>query len=416
MSNKHDERVFFSADPSPKRVPLESDTIEQWRQLIQDYQGQHEREIEEGATGPPALPGCSFSRHITGSAARPAAAEQDLREGDLCYAEVAKVGGLWRVRGLYPVMISRKLYEKSPLDLLPPSLGPARTISSLSPADRVFGWVNQDTAPDDPEPAYRGQLRVGPVTCATTEDAVELFPQPMTLAILAQPKPQQGRFYLGQASGSAQPKGRGKEGAGYSGTNRIRGPKVYPHHCEFAEATWRSSEPSNQNRSITGWVKPETSFDLKIHVENLTRVELGALVWLLSLPPDHYLRMGLGKPLGFGSVRAEILPNATLVADGPALAASLTAWDSPPPAAFELDVAKREFEAAITAANPTLLQAFLKAAAGFPGSPVHYPRLATQRAGDGEQYRWFVANEKGQQIPLPDLTGSDPSLPLLDGK
>jgi CRISPR/Cas system CSM-associated protein Csm3 (group 7 of RAMP superfamily) len=414
MSNKHDERVFFTSAPSPIRVPLEKDTIEQWRQLIQDYQREHEREIQEGATGPPALPGCSFSRHIAGNAARPAAAEQDLSQDDLCYAEVAKVGGTWRIRGLYPVMISRKLYEKSPLDLLPSSLRPAKAIPSLSPADRVFGWVSQDAAADDPEPAYRGQLRVGPITCIT-EDAVALFPE-RTLAILAQPKPQQGRFYLGQANGSAQPKGRGKEGAGYGGTNRIRGPKVYPHHCEFAEATWRGGERSNQNRSITGWVKPDTSFELKLHVENLTRVELGALVWLLSLPADHYLRMGLGKPLGFGSIRAEFLPDATRVADGSAWAASLVAWDSPPPAAVDLDAAKREFEAAIKAANPAVLPAFLKAAAGFAGSPVHYPRLDTQQAGDGEHYRWFVANEKGEQLPLPDLTPGDPSLPRLSGK
>ena len=146
-------------------------------------------------------------------------------------------------------------------------------------------------------------------------------------------------------------------------------------------------------------------------------MELGALVWLLSLPPDHYHRMGLGKPVGFGSVRAEILSNATRVADGSAWTESLAAWDSPPPEAIDLDVAKRAFEAAITAANPALLQAFLKAAAGFTGSPVHYPRLTTQRAGDGEHYRWFVANEKGEQSSsLPDLIGSDPSLPLLSGK
>ena len=65
MSSKHDERFFFSSAPSPGCIPLESDTIEQWRQLIQDYQGQHEREIKDGAKGPPALMGCSFSRHIT---------------------------------------------------------------------------------------------------------------------------------------------------------------------------------------------------------------------------------------------------------------------------------------------------------------------------------------------------------------
>ena len=120
-------------------------------------------------------------------------------------------------------MISRKLYEKTPLDLLLSSLRPATKIEKLSPADRVFGWVSQDPGPGGGEPAYRGQLRVGPVTC-TTADAMAAIPgSKRTLAILAQPKPQQGRFYLGQANGPAGPKGRDKEAAGYGGANGSAG-------------------------------------------------------------------------------------------------------------------------------------------------------------------------------------------------
>ena len=39
---------------------------------------------------------------------------------------------------------------------------------------------------------------------------------------------------------------------------------------------------------------------------------------------------------------------------------------------------------------------------------MHYPLLESQQAGEGEQYRWFITNEKGEQLPLPDLTSSDP--------
>ena len=149
------------------------------------------------------------------------------------------------------------------------------------------------------------------VTCET-DDAIEPFVPPRHLAILGQPKPQQGRFYLGKADGTAQVAGLSKEQAGYSGDNRIRGPKVYPHHRQFRETNWEGDKPNKQNRSITGWIKPGTEFVFDLHVENLTRIELGGLVWLLSLSEDHFLRMGLGKPLGFGSVRAEIVPEGTL--------------------------------------------------------------------------------------------------------
>ena len=147
-------------------------------------------------------------------------------------------------------------------------------------------------------------------------------------------------------------------------------------------------------------------------MENLTRVELGALIWLLSLPDDHYLRMGLGKPLGFGSVRAEIIPSGTRVADGNAWVTTLPEWKSSGPTGCDLVSMKAEFVTEITRANPTLLRSFLRAAAGFEGSPVCYPRLPDQPNQGAEHYEWFVANDAGQKRPLPDLFADDPSLPV----
>ncbi len=411
IKNKHDERFFFGpAD----LLPIEAAVKSRYLDLIQDYQSIHVQEIEErrrdGQSPDKYLgsePGeTAWSRHVYLEEAK------KLGDGTLCYAHVEEARGIRRVKALYPVMISRKLYDRSPLDLLLNSLRPATTIKGLSPADRVFGWVRQDPAPDDPDPAYRGQLRFGQVTC-TTDGAVETFDEPWGLAILGQPKPQQGRFYLGQQNGSAQDTDRGKADAGYGGSNRIRGPKVYPHHRNFTEESWSSDDQSKQNRSITGWVKPETAFEFDLHVENLARIELGALIWLLSLPAEHFLRMGLGKPLGFGSVQAEIIPEKTRIADGSAWAATLTAWDCHPPVSCDLNTMKSEFESAINTANPTLLQSFLRAAEGFPGLPVHYPRLRIQQAGSGEHYKWFVENERTERLPLPDLLADDPSLPLL---
>ena len=137
------------------------------------------------------------------------------------------------------------------------------------------------------------------------------------LAILGQPKPAQGRFYLGDATGREQRAGLSKGQAGYRDGNRVRGPKVYPHHAQgLKQEAWRGHERTRQNRSLTGWVKPGVAFEFDLHVTNLTRVELGGLLWLLSLPAGHFLRLGLGKPLGFGSVRAEVVEAGTCLADG----------------------------------------------------------------------------------------------------
>jgi CRISPR-associated protein (TIGR03986 family) len=58
-------------------------------------------------------------------------------------------------------------------------------------------------------------------------------------------------------------------------------------------------------------VKSGVTFHFRIYFENLTDVELGALLWVLRLPPRHLHKIGMGKPLGMGSV--EIKPTLHLL-------------------------------------------------------------------------------------------------------
>ena len=194
----------------------------------------------------------------------------------------------------------------------------------------------------------------------------------------------------------AQQPGIGKEQAGYAGSNTIRGPKVYPHHAQgLVDANVYSGAASNQNRSITGWVKPDTDFEFDLHFTNLSDVELGGLAWLLTLPPDHFLHLGLGKPLGFGSVRAEIKTDGTCVAGGSAWVEAISngrSW----PAGISVDALGRMalmFQRLVDGANPNLLKSFKRAALGLGELPIHYPRLVDQPAGETEHFHWFVQNE-----------------------
>lgn len=197
-------------------------------------------------------------------------------------------------------------------------------------------WVKVDTDTDEndnSEPgSARGLLRLGPVTCESSlEEAVESFPDlGIPLAILSTPKPQQGRFYVGKSkAGEAQDNGLAKDEAGYSSEKGLRGRKVYPHQASVPQEHWdnptqdrtqegrgnpdhyqeyrrpqkNGEERDDQNRSILGWVKTGAEFTFDLRVHNLSKVELGALLWLLNLPKDHFFRLGSGKPLGFGSVR-----------------------------------------------------------------------------------------------------------------
>ena len=131
------------------------------------------------------------------------------------------------------------------------------------------------------------------------------------------------------------------------------------------------------------------------------------------LPPEHFLRLGLGKPLGFGSVRATINDKGTCVADGDAWIQSLTSW-AEPSATIDLPPLVKEFEVVMTSANSSILDEFQATARGFGPVPIHYPRTSEQQLGSGENFKWFVLNEKsGTQHSLPDLLAGDPLLPLL---
>jgi CRISPR-associated protein (TIGR03986 family) len=480
INRKHDERFFFEQNMPVVTIPLSDDVKRGWRELIRNYQAMHQDELavrrRKGEKPDQYLgnePGrTAWSRHVY---------EKDAENLDgqptLCHALVRQEGGQYVVEALYPVMISRKLYDLSPEALLRATGGlePATSIEKLSPADRVFGWVSQSAAESDGGfNAYRGNLRIGPVTCQS-DDAVETFPGlGLPLAILGQPKPQQGRFYVGtRPDGMAQQDGLGKLDAGYGEGKRLRGRKVYPHHRDLPPDHWSDpledrtqvavdgvfqeyrrprgskGERDTQNRSITGWVRPGQEFTFEIHVTNLSPEELGALLWILRVcegsKPGH-LRLGGGKPLGFGSVALELdtrdSRDACQIMDGRFLGASYRSLATPDRSSFDPESAIAAFKKAAvdgyasqaTAAGPIetrfeqlpFIRAFLVAARGFEdGLPIHYPRARQPgQSGrvpphrEGQAYEWFVANDRegrdaGPHAALPDLA-DDRGLPMLD--
>jgi CRISPR-associated protein (TIGR03986 family) len=454
IDRKHDERVFFTTRDTPVHRPLTDGLRQQWGELIRNYQTIHQAECDAGMTGPPALNNSIWSRQIVGGED-----ERNLTAGTLCHAAFYE----GTVIALYPVMISRRLFESSPLSLLPSELQPATAMGELSPADRVFGWVSQRG-----QGAYRGNVRIGPVTCESP-DAIERFGEPgLPLAILGQPKEQQARFYVSASSrGEAQTDGLSKEEAGYRPGKGLRGRKVYPHHRSLPEGHWTDpmtdrtqqangghfqeyrrsvlsgQDRDNQNRSIHGWVKPETTFAFDLHVTNLSRVELGALLWLLMLdevenqgkPPEkrqqHFHRIGGGKPLGFGSVRLEIDKPNTHLHDGNGWKQFYSTLDPCSPPEVDREAAITSYKEAVIAAygpNPTFdevsfLKAFLQMAKGFEDNlPIHYPRTRQGQTDPvppnpaGESFQWFVANDHpGPQVSLPDLA-ADSGLPMLNAR
>jgi CRISPR-associated protein (TIGR03986 family) len=308
FNRKHDERFFFNAHNTvPLTVRIDPAIKKNYEVLIADY-----RAVHEGGANPPIEHGVVLGAHIMNPS------RKTLRDGDFVYARMN--GGA--LEALYPVQISREIYEKSPIDCAHPSILPAEDIDSLSPADRVFGWVSQGKGG-----AWKGKVRISDSTKAQVESFNH---EPIPLAILGNPKPAQVRFYVGDQNGGPQRYRIPKSQAGYGANKKLRGRKVYlnqSHQDEnywtpaywlnnFAEYYMRINQDENeadrrsgQNRSISSWIPIGNELRFDIKVVNLTKEELGALLTLLTLTTrntERYLKMGYAKPLGFGSLTLEL--------------------------------------------------------------------------------------------------------------
>ena len=443
INGKKHERVFIEDDGN-EQIPVTQAMKSLWSELVSNYQNTHIKDLENrrnrGQRPQDYLgdkPGeTAWSRHVFMSS------ESELKEGTLCYVEINSDD---EVTALFPVSISRRLYTISPDKLLPKSLHPSKNIADLSPADRVFGWVrqNKDEKNSSANGSYKGQLRIGQAICQRN-DAVENFGDVgFPLAILGQPQPQQARFYAARdKSGNPFAENTNKESTYHDSSQGLRGRKVYPHHKDLPENYWddptinagqeyrrpefikdgQDKTRDDQNRSIQAWVKPQTEFKFSIDVTNLSSVELGALLWLLSLPDHHYHRLGGGKPLGFGSVRLDINWQETDLRLGDEWRNFyLSLVDTPKPHQNLEQVLQQQCvqafqtEAKQAYSSPNFEQipfiaAFIQSAKGFDDNlPIHYPRLEANPQPEGKSFEWFVANEStakkdgGRKVSLPKL-------------
>ncbi|HMP93338.1 MAG TPA: TIGR03986 family CRISPR-associated RAMP protein [Phnomibacter sp.] len=137
------------------------------------------------------------------------------------------------------------------------------------------------------------------------------------LKILSSPKPTCYQHYL-EPQPSGAPTHWGQKG-------KIRGFKMYWHRLA---ANWHHNDVTvtaatkqeliqkclvdkETQYTVGEVVKKEATFQGRIRFENLSDVELGALVAALDLPQECAHKIGMGKPLGLGSIR--IKPSLTLI-------------------------------------------------------------------------------------------------------
>jgi CRISPR-associated protein (TIGR03986 family) len=120
--------------------------------------------------------------------------------------------------------------------------------------------------------------------------------------VLSTPKPTTVQHYLKQ---------EGEKIADWDDDTYIRGYKLYWHRRTPQKALnqiyqWEATDKEKKKaKSQLTLIRPfheGTVFSGRIRFENLSEVELGALLFVLDLPPECAHKIGMGKPLGLGSI------------------------------------------------------------------------------------------------------------------
>jgi len=202
-------------------------------------------------------------------------------------------------------------YSLSPRDFVPkhirePDDNQEQPVTDI--AEAMFGHVSRHSN-DDPRKPIAGRVFISDACLADGQDksAVWWHNEPFHPHILASPKPTTFQHYLTQEHSNT------RELHHYASTpgeeTCIRGHKLYWHKGEVNLDAIREADQEKIARAPKQYtrfspVKPNTKFEFTIRFENLSRVELGALLWVLDIASkDCYrLKLGMGKPLGMGSV------------------------------------------------------------------------------------------------------------------
>lgn len=437
IENKHDERLFFrwdDQDPDsptietiPQRYlyPCEPAVIDEYNHHLAEYWERLQSQVE--GLGNRRWP------NSTQEVPHPSTFVEkgrQLRIGDLVYFQHDAQRNVTMLR---TVSMPRVRYAYSRQSLLPQVHRKCQSYASFCPACRTFGWVHEEAtaAPLDTITAYAGRLHFSHGTLTEDQNLAVLRLPDVPLAILGSPKPTTTQFYLlkERSDGQLCPDGNVDYNDDYA---RPRGRKFYRHHgkAESEEYTRATDEEHNgrddQNRTVRGALKPGASFRFNVDFENLTSVELGALLWSLELESGMHHRLGYAKPLGFGSVKVTIKQLQILNIDDRYNASLSTGWKN---AFAQKGKLIEDFKDAMKEiygprfddlANVKDLVAL---SSQPPDLPIHYPRPPHKERGrwvttpdpEGKNFEWFVGNKKRKET-LEIAASEHHGLPMMDRK
>ncbi|MBF2063251.1 MAG: TIGR03986 family CRISPR-associated RAMP protein [Calothrix sp. C42_A2020_038] len=213
-----------------------------------------------------------------------------------------------------PYIPKGKQTAASAVDFIPERL---RDKSIIDIADAIFGFVRDKKQEDEKQQVRKGRIFISDAECLSNTDDIwweKTANHVITPQILASPKATTFQHYLVQPESTQAQKIKLKHYASEPEEETvIRGHKLYWH--KGSEPDIKHPNPSEVSETQKTEIKPigiGVKFKFTINFENLSEVELGALMWVLDIAANekYRLSLGMGKPLGMGAVKIE--PNLYL--------------------------------------------------------------------------------------------------------
>jgi CRISPR-associated protein (TIGR03986 family) len=203
-----------------------------------------------------------------------------------------------------PYYPNGKTKAASAIDFIPPNL---RESSVIDITDAIFGFVRQEKQSETEKQSRAGRIFISNAECQTDSKDIWLKNHPTIPKILASPKPTTFQHYLVQPENTNAEKQNLKHYASEPIKDTvIRGHKLYWHQGSNPNIEHPNpGEASDTQLTQIKPIKTGVSFKFTIDFENLSDVELGAIIWVLEIAQnDKYrLSLGMGKPLGMGAVK-----------------------------------------------------------------------------------------------------------------
>lgn len=333
FTKKKSERVFFTLNHEPATIEVSADNAQRifarYNNTIQSYIENHQereqarkRRNNRNKTNEEELVPNRFITDTSWSI------EDD---GALAYAILSE--DQQEIRDLIPITVGRASYIDSPEAIaLANNLMPPQSATEASAADRLFGFTtfkreaHQHNFDVVSSFSIQGRLSFSKID---TSECRRYDGAPIALTPLLAPKPSSARRFLTQRDGTnVQPNNDNETHLARSSYFRVEnqslGRAAYPTHRRALKSTASGgtlrpySNPEDAFTEVNSYILPGSKMTFNIRFEMLTSVELGILLWLLNpknLVPQSerdegkvgYLRLGMGKPLGLGTVKVEAI-------------------------------------------------------------------------------------------------------------